>query len=209
MDLSKVYSGYAALYQREDPPPPGRPLLIHIALLTIDKGVLSEAEVEAVVLQLKQNRARYNTHLRAKQLQGWLREAYLTREMTPPPNIVLWEKLVAPVQHMWEHSTLPTKMSCTILVLLPKSNFYTQGIELLGVLWKVVEAIIDTRIKTAMVFHDVLHVFSGFRGTGTAILDINMYQELASITSTTINLNNSKQSIYLTTNLRTKGKVIP
>ena len=45
---------------------------------------------------------------------------------------------------MWESSTLLTHMSCTILVLPPKGNTYTWGIGLVEVLWKIVEAIIDT-----------------------------------------------------------------
>ena len=49
---------YAALYQHEKPPPPlGRPLLIHVAPFQIKDGVLSEAEVEAAVLSIKQNKA--------------------------------------------------------------------------------------------------------------------------------------------------------
>ena len=58
------------------------------------------------------------------------------------------EKLVMMVKDMWENSTLPTYLGCTILVLIPKGSNYTWGIELLEVMWKVVEAFIDTRIKT-------------------------------------------------------------
>ena len=38
---------------------------------------------------------------------------------------------------------------------------------------------IYTRIKTVVQFHDVLHEFRAGRGTGTAIMDTKLAQELA------------------------------
>ena len=67
------------------------------------------------------------------------------------------------------------------MVLLPICNSDTQGIGIPEFLWKVVEAIIDTRIKMSVIFHDVLHGFCACRGTGTAIIELKMSQELASI----------------------------
>ena len=43
------------------------------------------------------------------------------------------------------------------------------------------EAIIDTHINRAMMFHGVLHVFRAKRGTGTAIMELKIAQELASV----------------------------
>ena len=88
---------------------------------------------------------------------------------------------MALVQNMCGHITLPTELSWIILVLLLKVNVDTWGIGILVSLWKVVEAIIETNIKTAVMFHDVLYGFHACRGTGTAIMEINMDQELASI----------------------------
>ena len=62
------------------------------------------------------------------------------------------------------------------MVLLPKDNAGTRSIELLEVLWKVAEAIIDTWIKTTVMFNDVLHGFRTCRGTGTDIMELNMAQ---------------------------------
>ena len=72
-------------------------------------------------------------------------------------------------------------MSCTVLVLLTKGNADTWGIELIEVLWNVVDGIIETRIKTVVTFHDILNGFCACRGKGMAIADINMAQEIASI----------------------------
>ena len=43
------------------------------------------------------------------------------------------------------------------------------------------EAISDTLIKKAMTFHDILHRFRALRRTGTAIMELNIAQELASV----------------------------
>ena len=45
----------------------------------------------------------------------------------------------------------------------------------------IVYAIIDTRIKTVVTFHDVLNVLRAKRGMGTAIMELNMAQDLVII----------------------------
>ena len=85
------------------------------------------------------------------------------------------------VQHMWESSTLPTELTCTDLVLTPKGNTDTWGIWMLEVLWKIVEAIIDTWIKMVVMFYNVLHGLLASRGTRMAMMDLKMAQELAII----------------------------
>ena len=46
---------------------------------------------------------------------------------------------------------------------------------------KVVEAVINTRIKLVVQLHDVLHGFCTGRGTGNFIMEIKLVQELASV----------------------------
>ena len=67
-------------------------------------------------------------------------------------------------------------LSWTILVLISKVNAYTQGIGLIGVLFKVVEVLSDTCIKAVVMFHDILHGFIACRGTGKAIMELKMAQ---------------------------------
>ena len=62
----------------------------------------------------------------------------------------------------------------TILALLPEVNLYTWGVEMLEVLWKAFEAIIDNQINMVVTFHKVLHGFRTSRGIGTFIVEINM-----------------------------------
>ena len=48
-------------------------------------------------------------------------------------------------------------------------------------LWKVVEALIDTRLHASLHTHNVLHGFRSGRGTGTAVTELKIARELASI----------------------------
>ena len=67
------------------------------------------------------------------------------------------------------------------MVRIPKGNEDTLGVGLIEVVWKVLEAVIDIRIKTVVQFHDVLHGFCGGRGMGTTIMELKLAQELASV----------------------------
>ena len=59
-----------------------------------------------------------------------------------------------------------------------KSKHGCQEIGLLEVIWKVVEAVIDTWIKTVLQFHNVLHWYCAGIGIGTAIMDLKLAQVL-------------------------------
>ena len=72
-------------------------------------------------------------------------------------------------------------MTWSFLTLLPKSDGGVRGIGLLKTTWKVCEAIIDSRVKSMVVFHNSAHGFRTHRGTGTAIIELKLQQELASI----------------------------
>ena len=64
--------------------------------------------------------------------------------------------LVDVVDHMWCTGEIPQELVCTVLVLIPKGTTDTWGIGLLETLWKVVEALIETRIRASLHLHDVL-----------------------------------------------------
>ena len=72
-------------------------------------------------------------------------------------------------------------MGCMVIVLIPNGNNDTHSIGLLELLWKVVEAIIETCLRVSVCLHDILHGFHEGRGTGMAILELNLVQELSSI----------------------------
>ena len=67
------------------------------------------------------------------------------------------------------------------MVMTPKGNADAWALGLMEVVWKMVESVIDTRIETVVYFHDFLHGFRSGRGTGNAIMEIKLAQELASL----------------------------
>ena len=94
------------------------------------------------------------------------------------------------MQHIWDTGDIPTEMQWTILALLPKDGGRAyRGIGLVEHLQKVLDIICDTRIKSAVVFHDVLHGFRARRGTGTAIIEIKLAMELARIEQAPLHIN--------------------
>ena len=66
-------------------------------------------------------------------------------------------------------------------MLIPKGNLDTRGIGLVEVVWKVVEAMLDTHIKSVVQSHDVSHGYCAGKGTRTAIMEFKLLQELASV----------------------------
>ena len=82
---------------------------------------------------------------------------------------------------MWQNGEILTELGWMILVLTPKGNTNTRGINLLKTLWKLVEATIDTRMRASIRFHKFFHGLCTGRGTGKAILELKLAQELASV----------------------------
>ena len=85
------------------------------------------------------------------------------------------------VQHIWRTGEIPQELGWTILVLIKKGATKTQGIRMLETLWKVVDSLIDIRLHASLQKHDIIHRFRAGRGTGMAIMGLNLSQELASI----------------------------
>ena len=64
------------------------------------------------------------------------------------------------------------------IALIPKGNGYFRGIGLVEVLWKMMTVILNHRIGTAIVFHEVLHSFRTGRRMGTASINAKLLQYL-------------------------------
>ena len=86
--------------------------------------------------------------------------------------------LVDIVQHMWHTREIPQDLGWTVLVPLPKGTIYTQGVGLMETLCKVLEELVDTRLRASLQLHEVLHRFHSRRGIGEAIMDLKLTQEL-------------------------------
>jgi hypothetical protein len=72
----------------------------------------------------------------------------------------------------------PLKLHWVIVVLIPKGGSDYQGIGLLKPMWKVCERVMDTQLNRINL-HENLHGCRDRRGTGTAMLEANLAQQLA------------------------------
>ena len=70
------------------------------------------------------------------------------------------------------------ELGWTVLFLIPKGGTDTREIGIMEIMWKMVDGVVDTRVKSAVLFHDVLHGFHVGRGTGTAIMELKIAQDL-------------------------------
>ena len=136
-----------------------------------------EAEVRSLLL----NKGVCHTHLRSYHFKNWLREAYLAEGTSTLPNKDRCRNLVDLTQYTCYNGEITMDMSWIIIVLVPNVNTDTWGVGFLETLWKMVEAIIDNRLKSCINFHDVLHGFCAGRGMGAAILELKLAHELVKI----------------------------
>ena len=116
-------------------------------------------KLKKAVSRLHNGRATGPSKMKAEDLKQWLREAF--RDGEEEPRRDRWDNLVTLVQHCWTSGELPKELSWTFLALLPKGQADHRGIGLIEIVWKLLEAIIDTRVKKVVSFHDILHGFQG------------------------------------------------
>jgi hypothetical protein len=79
---------------------------------------------------------------------------------------------------IWTQGKIPQQLTWVIVVLLPKGGGDYCDIGLLEPLWKVVERIMDWQLN-ALPLHEAPHGCQNGRGTGTAILEAKLAQQLA------------------------------
>ena len=91
-----------------------------------------------------------------------------------------WCLFVERVQIVWAEGEIPQQMGWMMVVLLPKGGGDFRGIGLLKPFWKVIEVLMDQRLK-AIDFHDCLHRSLKGRGMGTVGLEAKLAQQLAYI----------------------------
>jgi len=89
-----------------------------------------------------------------------------------------WRTFVTLLQAVWKSGTIPTQMTCMIIDLLPKGGGDYHSIGLLDPIWKVVEKVMVARFFVIKL-HDCLHGGLPGRGTGTAITEVKLQQQLA------------------------------
>jgi hypothetical protein len=82
------------------------------------------------------------------------------------------------IQAIWDQGEIPMQMSWMVVILLLKGKGNFQGIGLLDPSWKVVEKIM-VRQMGAIDFHPCLHGGMPKQGTGMAIIEAKLAQQLA------------------------------
>ena len=70
-------------------------------------------------------------------------------------------------------------MGWTVLVLIPKGTTDTRFVGLPETLWKMIKALIDTRLRPSLQFHYILHGFRSRREARTDIIELKLTQDLA------------------------------
>jgi hypothetical protein len=97
------------------------------------------------------------------------------------PDSSTWDTFVELIRHVYESGELPTELTWSVLVLTPKVSDVFRGTGILEVAWKIISAIIDTRINFVIEFHDSLHGFRPKRGTGTATIEARLQMQLSHV----------------------------
>ena len=184
LQLERQTADREELYRRRDPP--GEPIPIHVEPFDVNDEVPPDGEIRAAVKRLSNGRAGGASSMRAEHMKEWLagvEEEEQEDEEAATAALAKgtgdrWRVLVKLVRTMWSKGTLPDQQSWVIIVLLPKGGGDYRGIGLLEPLWKLVEVIMDQRLNV-ITLHDSLHGFRAARGTGTAIIEAKLAQQLA------------------------------
>ena len=91
-----------------------------------------------------------------------------------------WWTFLKLIERLWKTGYIPQQMLWMVIVLLPKGRSDYRGIGLLDHIWKVLEVVMDNRLKI-LDYHDCLHGFLAGRGTGTATTEVKLAQHFAYI----------------------------
>ncbi|KAL7533855.1 hypothetical protein ACHAWF_011231 [Thalassiosira exigua] len=119
--------------------------------------------------------------MRAEDLKEWLRG--IVEEEDPEKDGRegagdRWRLFVRLVRAIWEKGHIPRQLLWVVVVLLPKGGGDYRGIGLLEQIWKVIEGVIDTRLKV-IELHNCLHGYLAKRGFGTATVEAKFAAQLA------------------------------
>jgi len=169
--------------------PPGIPIVVdHTEMRPkIWDEISDEEEIRVTVAELTNGRSTGVSRMRAEHLKGWLKGAKLEEDPKKGPMNVGagddWKALVKLVQAVWDEGKIPTQLGWVVTVLIPKRGGDYRGIGLLEPIWKVIERVIDKRLE-AIAPHDSLHGCRTGQGTGTAVIEAKLTQQLAHIEQT-------------------------
>jgi hypothetical protein len=169
-----------ALYARRGSP--GAPLPVNIDPVPIDDRTPTDAEVREAAQKLTNGWAPGASGMHAKDVKRWLHRMRLkedhesgTRNENAGDN---WQLFLKLAQAVWDHGNIPPQLLWVIVLHLPKGGGDYQGIGLLEPMWKVCERVMDMRLNR-IPLHESLHGCCDGRGTGTAVMEAKLTQQLA------------------------------
>ncbi len=159
---------------------PGNPLLVNVAPTEINNNVPSDGELRGVVGKLTNGRAVGASGMCAEHVKKWLHDVQREEDSEGQGAEDAgdrWRLFVWLVQAAWTHGKIPCQLLWIIVVLIPKGGGDYRGIGLLEPIWKCIERVIDHRLDS-IELHDSLHSCRNKRGTGTAIIEAKLAQQL-------------------------------
>ena len=162
----------------EKVPPPGDPIPINVDPFDLDDSVPDDVAIREVVRGMKNGRAGGSGGITAEHIKLWLAGMVEEEKEGTEKAGDCWRTFVKLIQLIWDTGEIPRQMLWMVVVLLPKGGGDFRGIGLLEPFWKVIEVLIDQRLSV-IEFHDCLHGFLAGRGTGTAISEVKLTQQLA------------------------------
>ena len=185
-DLRVTTQNFSQLFKAETPSPPGDPIPVHVQPVPVDDTIPTSEEIKATISRLRNNRATGPSRMKAETLKDWRKQAFpeeyaMEGADIPEPDTTQWDILCSLIGHIFQTGEIPSELKWSVLALLPKPDRSHRGIGLQEVAWKLCSAIIDNRLKAAIRLDQILHGFTSERGTGTAIIEAKLQQELAHI----------------------------
>jgi hypothetical protein len=172
LDETKTRAEYERLFTAEQPS--GNPLPLHYNPTEVNDHPPSEEEVQKALKGMKRKKAPGGSGIRVEHLLEWMNSEKGTEKGCA------WEKVLELIDRIFKGEDIPQSFGTGILVLIPKSTpGQYRGIALLEIIYKLISAIINRRLVASIRFHDAIHGFRTYRGTGTAILEAKLRMQLA------------------------------
>ena len=118
--------------------------------------------------------------MRAEHVKEWLQGVRREEDLEQPGYKGTgdsWRLLMKLVTTVWETGTISQQLGWIIVILIPKGGGDYRGIGLLEPIWKITEQVMDWLLN-AIPIHESLHGCRDGQGTGTAVIEAKLAQQL-------------------------------
>ena len=118
-------------------------------------GPTEVGDIAATVRKIRSVRAVGPSGMKAEHLKVRLQAGTMEKE----PDTETWDKVVSVIQvEFWEGYT-PEALMWTTMVLILKVGGEYRGIGMVETIWKVYTSIVNIRLRSSIVLHEILHGF--------------------------------------------------